>query len=192
VGVAGVQSIALEHLPGCRILGPVASRGRRAAQVQRARSIGRDRRAGLIEDSADTPAPPRRCCLAALAPAGWTGRYAASRSFRCRRGCPPEAACPALIERRGQRLSRQNRQPGWRIIISETKDRGGGALSWRVAVPWDNRDTFIEMAGRHLGCYGWDAVAWPTEIGTTMTIPLIRNTSGHQIDEAERCTGPPG
>ena len=42
------------------------------------------------------------------------------------------------------------------------------------------------MAGRHLGCYGWDAVAWPTEIGTTMTIPLIRNTSGHQIDEAER------
>ena len=31
-------------------LGPVASRGRRAAQVQRARSIGRDRRAGLIED----------------------------------------------------------------------------------------------------------------------------------------------
>ena len=50
VGVAGVQSLALEHLPGCRILGPVASRGRRAAQVQRARSIGRDRRAGLIED----------------------------------------------------------------------------------------------------------------------------------------------
>src|SRR6266516_4030942 len=85
-----------------------------------------------------------------------------------------------------QRLSRRNRQPGWRIIIPETKDRGGGALSWRVAVPWDNRDTFIEMAGRHLGCYGWDAVAWPTEIGTTMTIPLIRNTSGHQIDEAER------
>ncbi len=136
--------------------------------------------------SADTPAPPRRCCLAALAPAGWTGRYAASRSFRCRRGFPPEAACPALIERRGQRLSRRNRQPGWRIIIPEAKDRGGGALSWRVAVPWDNRDTFIEMAGRHLGCYGWDAVAWPTEIGTTMTIPLIRNTSGHQIDEAER------
>jgi len=50
VGVSGVQSLALEHLPGCRILGPVASRGRRAAQVQRARSIGRDRRAGLIED----------------------------------------------------------------------------------------------------------------------------------------------
>lgn len=50
VGVAGVQSLALEHLPGCRILGPVASRGRRAAQVQRARSIGRDRRAGLIDD----------------------------------------------------------------------------------------------------------------------------------------------
>jgi hypothetical protein len=42
------------------------------------------------------------------------------------------------------------------------------------------------MAGRHLDCYGWDAAAWAAEITTTMTIPLVRNTSGHRIDEAER------
>ena len=33
-------------------------------------------------------------------------------------------------------------------------------------------------------------VAWPTEIGTTMTIPLIRSTSGHQTTRPSGCTGP--
>ena len=42
------------------------------------------------------------------------------------------------------------------------------------------------MAGRHLGCYGWDAAAWPGEITAAMTIPLARNASGHRIDEAGR------
>lgn len=78
----------------------------------------------------------------------------------------------------------------WRVVsLVAAGGRLGGAgdtLSWRVAVPWDNRDTFIEMAARHLGCYGWDAVAWPAEITTTMAIPLVRNLRGHRTDEAER------
>jgi hypothetical protein len=29
-------------------------------------------------------------------------------------------------------------------MLADHQDRGGDALSWRVAVLWDNRDTFIE------------------------------------------------
>lgn len=100
-------------------------------------------------------------------------------------GVPYAVAARRLDSPRRAEATAVREEKAWRIVHPEIQGRGGDTLSWRVGVPWDDRDTFIEMAGRHLGCYGWDA-AWPGEITAAMTIPLVRNASGHRADEAGR------
>ena len=79
---------------------------------------------------------------------------------------------------------------------AELRERGVGvhvieqgidtATGRSVEATWNDRDTLMKQVAAELDCYGWDAVTWPDEISTEMTIPLARNTSGHRIDEAER------
>lgn len=75
-------------------------------------------------------------------------------------------------------------EKGWRLCSPDRPD--GYLLGWRAAVPFDDRDTLIEQAGRHLGASGWDVSAWPARVAGTMTVPLARNRAGMQEDEAGR------
>lgn len=78
----------------------------------------------------------------------------------------------------------------WRIATSDgsyPEDRG--ILSWRNRVPLTDRACFLEQAARELDLYGWDITGGPQlpdPVPTTVTLALVRNDRGVELDEVER------
>lgn len=99
-------------------------------------------------------------------------------------GVPYSAAARRLDGARRAEATAVREEKRWRLVSPEEPD--GRTLSWRVAVSLDDRGTFTDSAGRHLGSLGWDVVSWPADLAGTVTIPVVRNLDGMLEDEAVR------
>ena len=70
-------------------------------------------------------------------------RKQATRDLADSLGVPYSVAARKLDFPRRAEATATREERCWRIVTPETARRGGSTLSWRVAVPWDDRDTFI-------------------------------------------------
>ena len=104
------------------------------------------------------------------------------RPLRCRGSAGSTArAAPRQGRPRGK-------QPGG-ASTRRLQGLGGSPLSWRFAVPWADRGTFIEMAAAAPRLHGWDAAVWPGEITAAMTVHRLPATpAGTGATRPSGCT----
>ena len=148
---------------------PVADRGRVAAHEQRAGGARSARRTDVRRRSAGhSPARRRRSCPGAPRPRDWTGRCAASRSCRCRRGCRRRSARSTAGRARPAAARRPTRPAGRRRA---RRSAGRRAACWRRTS--DRRRT------------AWHRIPWPASTIVSGRDGIGSSTAVAPTDERE-------